>query len=662
MRHASSVTGPLGHMLMTATALALALAAPGGAAAVDLASLGLDGKAGNSASRGVGVNRDGSVVAFFSDATNLVLADRNGARDVFVWDAGSGRLERISVASDGTAANRDSHAAGGAPSVSADGNVVAFYADATNLVDADTNGVADVFVHTRDLGIGTNLGRTELVSRGFQGEPADGASLYPSLSADGRWIAFQSLATNLVDDDTNGAADIFIHDRTSGVTERACHFAMPNGFSFAPALSADGNAVAFASAATNLVPGDTNGAIDIFVCSRDRLSGSFMSGTLERVSLASDGSQANADSIVPAISGSGCFVAFKSEADNLVADDRNHAVDVFVRVRGADVTELVSARDPAAGLSTEGATANDASFPPSLSGDGRFVAFGSFATNLLVGDVNPFASVYVRDRQTGKVRLVDVNDRGVQADGGTPDSPPSVSADGRWIGFDSTAANLTPPGVDTNSRNDVFRAANPVVPDTVETVCCDCSDQTCAQPEYGICPTGCVPVCDAVCTDPGVTGVTCGGVLPTATPTASATATQTEEPTATRTATPSASATLTPTTPASATPTAGTQTPGTQTPGTQTPGTATPGTQTPGTATPGTQTPGTQTPGTATPGTRTPSTATPTRTLPPTATPDIVYLDDDSCAVVAPDRRRSGAGLLWLLLPGLALAAARRRR
>lgn len=625
--------------------LTLACAAPGAVGAIDLASRGLDGQAGNSASRGVGVNRDGSVVAFFSDATNLVLADRNSARDVFVWDTRNGLLERISVDGDGVAGNRDSHATGGAPSVSVDGNVVAFYSDASNLVANDTNAVSDVFVRVRDLGIGAIRGATELVSLGAAGEPANGASLYPSLSADGRFIAFQSLATNLIDGDTNGAADVFVYDRETGITERACDTVEPNGFSFAPALSADGNALAFASSAANLVTGDTNGAIDVFVCTRNRANGSFAAGSLERVSLSTAGAQGNADSIVPAISGSGCFVAFKSEADNLAADDRNHAVDVFLRVRGADVTELVSARDPAAGLSTEGATANDASFPPSLSGDGRFVAFGSFATNLLVGDVNQFASVYVRDRQTGKVRLVDVNDRGVQADAGTPDSPPSVSGDGHWIGFDSAAGNLTLPGIDANFRNDVFRADNPVVPDTVETVCCDCSDQTCAQPEDGICPTGCVPVCDAVCSDPGVPGVTCLEPTPTATGTVTGTPTATAS--ATQTAEPSATPTVTPTTPASATPTEGSPTPGTQTPGTQTPGTATPGTQTPGTATPGT---------------RTPVTATPTHARTATPTPDIDYLDEDSCAVIAPERQRNRGGLVWMLLPAAALLAARRRR
>lgn len=655
-----------GSIIVSALAIVIGFVAPTSALEVDLVSRALNGNAGNSSSRGVSLNRDGSMVAFYSDATNLVLDDRNGFRDVFVWDAMDGFIERVSVNSDGVPGNRASHAAGSAPDISADGNVIAFYSDATNLVEDDDNGTTDVFVRIRDLGVGSITGATFLVSATPEGDPGNGPSLFPSISADGRFVAFQSLATNLIDDDTNGAADVFIRDLDTNTTERPCDLVEPNDFSYSPAISADGNVVAFASAATNLVPGDTNGAIDIFVCTRNRDDGTFANGTLERVSLSSEGIQGNADSIVPAISGSGCFVAYKSEADNLVAGDRNHAVDVFVRVRGADVTEVASARHPAAGSLSDGVTANDGSFPPSLSWNGRYVAFGSFATNLLVGDENHFASVYVRDRQTGEIRLVDINEDGKQADAGTPDTPPSVSGDARWIGFVSAASNLTPPGVDLNFTNDVFRAENPITPPTVETVCCECTDDVCVDPEDGICPTGCIPVCNAECSDPNEPGSICIPLTPpTETPTPfpttpdtpTETPTPTYSPTYTYTFTETPIVTVTPDTPTPTDTPTYTNTP-------TTPGT--PPTDTPTHTPTNTRTP--TTPASTPTFTRTstpivtPGTATPTRTETQTPTPDVLYLDDDSCAVIAPERSRSRAGLVWLLLPAAAILRRRRSR
>lgn len=631
-------------------------------AATELASRAISGNSGNSASLGVAVNRDGSVVAFYSDASDLVIGDNQGLRDVFVWDAIQGVVERISVSTEGAPANRGSQLAGGPPAISADGNLIAFYSDAINLVADDLNGQTDVFVRTRDLGVGGISGRTEIVSISSGGTQGNGPSLYPSMSADGRFVAFQSLASNLVDDDTNGVADIFIHDRLTATTERACAAVEGNSFSFAPALSADGNTVAFASAATNLVASDTNRSIDIFVCTRSAADGTFHNGAIERVSLSTLGIQGNADSIVPAISGSGCHVAYKSEATNLFPDDRNNAVDVFLRVRGANVTELISAKDPRAGNTTQGSSANDGSFPPSVSGDGRFVAFGSFATNLLIGDTNALPSVYVRDRQTGGIRLVDVNAAGQQADGATPDAPPSMSLDASRIGFVSRASNLTPPGIDRNDTFDVFTAVNPIVPATIENVCCDCADQTCADPEDGICPSGCVPVCNAVCADPGVPGTGCTPLTPrpteTPTNTPQATSTATETPTfpatETPTSSPSASATPTMTPSRTSSPTVTPTTPPPTLASTETPTPTATGSLTPTSPPPSTSTP-TETPP-APPAT---ATRTPTSGTPAPATPRPRRFDDDSCAVVAPDHENPRPGAWWLLLPALGLVGRR---
>src|SRR5439155_1436556 len=197
------------------------------------------------------------------------------------------------------------------PALSADGRFVAFVSFATNLVAGDTNGATDVFVHDRQTGT------TERVSVASDGKKGNDGSRGAALSADGRFVAFHSTPTNLGPGDTNGATDVFVHDRQTGTTERvsvASGGTEGNGFSAGPALSADGRFVAFHSTATNLVAGDTNGKTDVFVHDRQ-------TGTTERVSVASDATQGNNASSYPALSADGRFVAFHSDATNLVAGD-----------------------------------------------------------------------------------------------------------------------------------------------------------------------------------------------------------------------------------------------------------------------------------------------------------------------------------------------------
>ncbi|HAL29388.1 MAG TPA: hypothetical protein DCP20_01540, partial [Coriobacteriia bacterium] len=191
--------------------------------------------------------------------------------------ATTGITERVSVASDGAEANGWSPS--GIPSISADGRYVAFGSDATNLVADDTNGEIDIFVHDRVTGI------TERVSVASDGSQGNGALLRPAISGDGRCVAFLSLATNLVPGDTNGLSDVLVHDRVTGVTERvsvASDGSQGNGRCLWVSISEDGRYVAFASDSTNLVMDDTNGADDIFV--HDRVT-----GITERASVASDG-------------------------------------------------------------------------------------------------------------------------------------------------------------------------------------------------------------------------------------------------------------------------------------------------------------------------------------------------------------------------------------
>jgi Tol biopolymer transport system component len=231
-------------------------------------------------------------------------------------------------------------------------------------------------------------GQTTRVSVASDGAQGNGDSECPSISADGRYVAFASLASNLVPGDTNGRMDIFVHDRLTGQTTRvsvASDGTEGNGDSGFPSISADGRYVAFASLASNLVPGDTNGTWDVFV--HDRLT-----GQTTRVSVASGGAQGNGDSRFPSISADGRYVAFQSYASNLVPGDTNGVLDVFVHDRLTGQTTRVS-------VASDGTQGDSYSFGSSISADGRYVAFASYASNLVPGDTNGWADVFVAMRQ-----------------------------------------------------------------------------------------------------------------------------------------------------------------------------------------------------------------------------------------------------------------------
>ncbi|NGM14163.1 hypothetical protein ENC19_16520 [Verrucosispora sp. CWR15] len=220
------------------------------------------------------MSADGRIVAFTSDATNLVPGDTNGVADVFLRDLRAGTTVRASLAANCGQGNGGSSYG---PMMSADGRIVAFTSDATNLVPGDTNGVADVFL--RDLRAGTTV-RASLAANCGQGN--GGSSYGPMMSADGRIVAFTSDATNLVPGDTNGVADVFLRDLRAGTTVRASLAANcgqgNGGSSYGPMMSADGRIVAFTSDATNLVPGDTNGVADVFL--RDLRAGTTVRASL----------------------------------------------------------------------------------------------------------------------------------------------------------------------------------------------------------------------------------------------------------------------------------------------------------------------------------------------------------------------------------------------
>jgi Tol biopolymer transport system component len=317
--------------------------------------------------------------------------------------AAAGTTVIASVASDGTQAMGES----GYPSVSGDGRYVAFQSDAGNLVPDDTNEQVDVFV--RDL----RSGETSRVSVASDGAEANWKSYLPDISAGGRHVSFASGANNLVPGDTNGTWDIFVHDSVSGETARvsvASDGTQGNWESNYSSISADGSQIAFASRANNLVPGDTNGAWDVFV--HDRVA-----GETSRVSVESTGSQGNGDSGDPSISADGRYVAFSSDAGNLVLDDTNGEGDVFVHDRTTGETTRVS-------IAGDGAERSGPSGSPSISGDGRYVAY--------VFPYRQGSDVFAYDRETGETIQVSYN-----YDPLFPDyaDQPSISADGRYIAF-----------------------------------------------------------------------------------------------------------------------------------------------------------------------------------------------------------------------------------
>ncbi|WP_244885668.1 TolB family protein [Amycolatopsis vancoresmycina] len=328
--------------------------------------------------------------------------------------------------------------ASGEPSVSADGRYVAFRSAARNLVGGDTNGVDDVFVRDRVAGVTTR------VSVDRNGAEGNGASWAPAISADGRYVAFVSDSTNLVPGDTNGFRDVFVHDRLIGWTSRVSGGllgAPGNDDSLHPAISADGRFIAYDSYAGNLVAGDTNRVRDVFEYDQQ-------TDRTIRVSVDSSGLEVRGASQLPSISADGRYVTFESDATTLASSDTNQSTDVFVHDKLTGLTDRVS-------VNAHGDQGQGASNFATMSADGRYVAYQSAAGNLLPGDTNGHVDNFLVDRQTAAVTRLNVLYTGAQdADGTTPGVRPSISADGRYTAFDSFAWRLVP--FDRNSVWDVF--------------------------------------------------------------------------------------------------------------------------------------------------------------------------------------------------------------
>ena len=292
----------------------------------------------------------------------------------------------------------------------------------------------DVFVHDQQTG------ETSRASISSDGTQANDSSYAPSISADGHFIAFHSYASNLVSDDLNMEADVFVYNQDTGETRRisvASDGTEGNSDSVNPSISADGRFIAFSSYASNLVDDDTNGVNDIFI--HDQQTGETI-----RISKSSDGTQGNNTSDYPSISADGRFVAFESQASNLVPNDTNGVKDVFVHDQQTGETIRSS-------VASDGLQGDRESDSPSISADGRYVAFSSNADNFVPGGVIT-NNIFVHDKQTGETVDISMTSDGIQ--GNRSSDYPSMSANGQYVAFESLATNFVPG--DTNDRRDIF--------------------------------------------------------------------------------------------------------------------------------------------------------------------------------------------------------------
>ena len=331
----------------------------------------------------------------------------------------------MSVSSGGVTGNNNSQK----PSISGDGRYVVFVSTATNLVAGDTNGVMDVFL--RDV-IAKTTTRVSVATNGNEGNAESSTWSVPSISSDGRYVAFYSAASNLVAGDTNGFYDVFLRDAISNTTTRismASNGDQSNGNSQFPTLSSDGRFVAYWSEASNLAPG-VDQRYEIYAYDRQ-------TGVTEHISIGAAGVLANnASSGVPSISTDGRFVTFSSSASNLIAGDTNGFDDIFVRDRLSRETTRVS-------IDSSGVQANSSSNSPRISADGRFVAYESMASNLVAGDTNTQGDVFLHDRLMGETTRVSVATDGTQGRGYSTYLG-DVSGEGRYVSFISAAADLLP--------------------------------------------------------------------------------------------------------------------------------------------------------------------------------------------------------------------------
>ncbi|MEM9734824.1 MAG: calcium-binding protein [Pseudomonadota bacterium] len=406
-----------------------------------LISRNTDGTQGNDFSTAPVISADGKHIVFTSPADNLVSGDVNASADVFLHNLETGTTTLISRHSDGTQGDGDSFGA----SVSAGGRFVTYHSLASNQGDGDTNLTFDIFLFD------TTTNTTTLISTAADGTAANQASFNLVISADGRFIVYESLASNLVSGDVVGTADLFLYDTLTGTTtlvSKSTDGIFGNDASKGASISADGRYITYESDASNLVAGDTNNVPDVFLFDR-------VTGTTTLVSKAADGTVGTGASDNAQISANGKFIAYESSSTNLVSNDTNNAVnDIFVYDMENDTTFLVS-------TNTSGTQGNFNSFKPSISADGNFIAFESEATNLVSRDTNVVRDIFVHDLTSGTTSIVSDPSGTTTADDLSQLS--SISGTGEHVAYASDATNLI--ALDGNAETDVFVSTNPLFVD-----------------------------------------------------------------------------------------------------------------------------------------------------------------------------------------------------
>ncbi|MEL6476150.1 MAG: tandem-95 repeat protein [Pseudomonadota bacterium] len=374
------------------------------------------------------ISADGTAVAFVSTSTDLVPGDNNDVRDLFLRDLTSGETQRVNVQSV-TGAESPAGIAFTEIAVSGDGNRVVFSADDPDL-DPDS-AASGVQIYLRDIAAGT----TELISVSTNGNPGNGTSNDPSISDDGRFVAFTSTANNLIDGQTILNTEVYVRDTLSNATLSVSLLSgasVTSGFTNSPVISGDGSVVAFATNKA-LVPEDTNGRVDFYATN-------LTTGEVQRVStnnagadLASGGAPlAIPVNGFPSISSDGRLALFLSAADNIDEDDQNSSIDVYIRDLRNGTTELAVAN--LSGLAPE-----DDVFEADISADGRFITFRTTSRDLVPGEAaltNQPIGVFVHDRQTGETQALNVDDTGARVEPTTAVSP-VISDDGQTIAFSS---------------------------------------------------------------------------------------------------------------------------------------------------------------------------------------------------------------------------------
>lgn len=403
---------------------------------IRLISLNSFGEAANGGNLLPSVSADGRYVVFYSSADNLVENDTNNLPDIFLHDTLSLNTTRVSVSSSGV---QGSGPVIDRPGVSDNGLYVVFSSAANNLVDSDTNISRDIFIHNTETSV------TKRISVNSAGTEADNGGESPSISADGNFVVYISRSSNLVSNDTAYRRDTFLYNILTATTTRVnidSNGAQANGDSYnAPSISDNGRYIAFASGASNLIANDTNNSIDIFVHDTQLKS-------TTRVNINSSGSEANNNSLMPNISSDGRYIAFVSDASNLVENDTNNSSDIFVHDLQTSMTIRVS-------VDSNGMQANDWSYgAPSLSGDGQYVVFSSFASNLVPDDSNDQPDIFIHNIQSGTTKRLNVKSSGEEELSGAGFDF-QISSDGRYVVFDSIGNNLV--DGDSNYYGDVFR-------------------------------------------------------------------------------------------------------------------------------------------------------------------------------------------------------------